>query len=77
MEQYSGGSSRTMTQMAGTTIDEPDIAAIRKQPDALTGAGHCGDKNTGGIAGRCGYGPRLPLLMISPFRKVKLRGQYG
>jgi len=37
--------------------------------DALTGAGHCGDKNTGGIAGRCGYGPRLPLLMISPFAK--------
>ncbi len=26
-------------------------------------------RNTGGIAGRCGYGPRLPLLMISSFAK--------
>ena len=38
--------------------------------DALTGAGHCGATNTGGIAGRCGYGPRLPLLVISPFAKA-------
>jgi phospholipase C len=37
--------------------------------DALSGPGHCGSTNTGGIAGRCGYGPRLPLLVISPFAK--------
>ena len=37
--------------------------------DALTGTGHCGSTNTGGIAGRCGYGPRLPLLLISPFAR--------
>jgi phospholipase C len=23
----------------------------------------------GGISGRCGYGPRLPLIVISPFAK--------
>jgi phospholipase C len=29
----------------------------------------CGTKNTNGIGGRCGYGPRLPFLVISPFAK--------
>ena len=38
--------------------------------DALSGAGKCGnDKPSGGIQDRCGYGPRLPLLIISPFAK--------
>jgi phospholipase C len=44
--------------------------------DALTGTGQCGT-GTGALAGvtiehaqgRCGYGPRLPLLVISPFAK--------
>jgi phospholipase C len=43
--------------------------------DALTGTGKCGivapnAANTlGGQLGRCGYGPRLPLLVISPWAK--------
>ena len=42
--------------------------------DQLLGPGNCGIPNAsqiGGIAqnGRCGYGPRLPLLVISPFAK--------
>jgi phospholipase C len=45
--------------------------------DALTGPGTCGNGATAlpGIAGnphangRCGYGPRLPLLIISPYAK--------
>jgi phospholipase C len=44
--------------------------------DALLGAGSCGDPNTSlaGVntahaQGRCGYGPRLPLLVISPYAK--------
>jgi phospholipase C len=46
--------------------------------DALTGPGACGNGNTAlpGVAmgnlhaqGRCGYGPRLPLLVISPWSK--------
>jgi phospholipase C len=41
--------------------------------DFLNGTGLCGDttKQTplAGQNGRCGYGPRLPLLVISPFAK--------
>ena len=39
--------------------------------DALTGPGSCGSGTPlGGIQGRCGHGPRLPLLVVSPFAKV-------
>jgi phospholipase C len=46
--------------------------------DAITGTGACGSANgamAGAVAatshaqGRCGYGPRLPLLVISPYAK--------
>ncbi len=37
--------------------------------DALNGPGLCGSTNTDGVAGRCGYGPRLPLLVISPYSR--------
>jgi phospholipase C len=38
--------------------------------DGLNGAGQCGkDAAWGGYADRCGYGPRLPLLVLSPFAK--------
>ncbi|HEY6926539.1 MAG TPA: alkaline phosphatase family protein [Steroidobacteraceae bacterium] len=36
--------------------------------DALVGTGSCGSSTTG-TQGRCGYGPRLPLLVISPFAR--------
>ncbi|MBV8804903.1 MAG: alkaline phosphatase family protein [Sinobacteraceae bacterium] len=36
--------------------------------DALSDPGSCGS-NTTATQGRCGYGPRLPLLVISPFAK--------
>jgi phospholipase C len=36
--------------------------------DALTGAGACGSGTpVAGQQGRCGFGPRLPLLVISPW----------
>ncbi len=40
--------------------------------DFLTGVGQCGTGTTylGGQQGRCGYGPRLPLLVISPFART-------
>jgi Phosphoesterase family len=38
--------------------------------DALTGPGNCGDGSKNPNPGRCGFGPRLPLLTISPFAKV-------
>ena len=38
--------------------------------DALTGTGMCGTGTPlAGEQGRCGYGPRLPLLVISPWAK--------
>jgi len=37
--------------------------------DALTGPGTCGGTNPA-YQGRCGYGPRLPLLVISPWAKA-------
>jgi phospholipase C len=39
--------------------------------DALTGTGACGAgaNSLAGIQGRCGYGPRLPLLVVSPYAK--------
>ncbi len=43
--------------------------------DTLTGAGQCstvssGTAPLGGQQGRCGYGPRLPFLVISPYAKT-------
>ncbi|PZR87645.1 MAG: phospholipase, partial [Candidatus Nephthysia bennettiae] len=40
--------------------------------DALTGTNQCGaepSKVPSGQQARCGFGPRLPLLVISPFAK--------
>jgi phospholipase C len=38
--------------------------------DALTGTGMCGNGTPlGGQQGRCGYGPRLPFLVISPWAR--------
>ena len=37
--------------------------------DTLTGSGLCGTAVTGAYLDRCGSGPRLPFLVISPFAK--------
>jgi phospholipase C len=37
--------------------------------DGLNAPGMCGGTNTDGITGRCGYGPRLPLLVVSPYAR--------
>ena len=49
----------------------PIVNQSTSTADALTAPGACGT-GTGSLAGlqaRCGYGPRLPLLVISPFAK--------
>ncbi len=53
-----------------------DTSAVATPPgpqDFLTGLGLCGDAAANpplaGQSGRCGYGPRLPLLVISPWAK--------
>ncbi|ARF82465.1 phospholipase C [Kitasatospora aureofaciens] len=39
--------------------------------DSLSGPGQCGkDAGSGGYADRCGFGPRLPLLVASPYAKA-------
>jgi phospholipase C len=54
----------------------PIVNQSATSADQLLGAGSCGDGDTalpGPAAlhaqGRCGYGPRLPLLVISPYAK--------
>jgi phospholipase C len=45
------------------------LGALSSSSDALTGPGQCGTPLAGAVLGRCGYGPRLPLLVISPFAR--------
>jgi phospholipase C len=50
----------------------PPIMSPSNDPanDALLGPGKlCGTPATGAYLNRCGYGPRLPFLVISPFAK--------
>ncbi len=47
----------------------PIINQSNDPNDALTGPGSCGTAKAGAYQGRCGYGPRLPLLVISPYAK--------
>jgi phospholipase C len=37
--------------------------------DFLSGPGMCGNAKPGAYQDRCGYGPRLPLQVISPYAK--------
>ena len=56
----------------GPIVNQSQTAA-----DALTAPGQCGSSANTALAGvsvahaqgRCGYGPRLPLLVISPYAK--------
>jgi phospholipase C len=45
------------------------LSALPASSDALTGPGQCGVPAAGAVLGRCGYGPRLPFLVISPFAR--------
>jgi phospholipase C len=49
----------------------PVVNQSASTSDALTAAGNCGTSaNTlGGLQSRCGYGPRLPFLVVSPYSK--------
>jgi len=46
----------------------PIVSQSNTSQDALTGT-DCGHAKAGEFQGRCGYGPRLPLLVISPFAR--------
>jgi len=49
----------------------PIVNQSTSSADALSGAGACGTgaNSLAGIQSRCGYGPRLPLVVVSPFAK--------
>jgi phospholipase C len=50
----------------GPILNQSNVPGV----DALTGPGSCGVAAKGAYQARCGYGPRLPLLAISPFARV-------
>ena len=53
-------------QMSPIVNDSQDPAS-----DALSAPGLCGSRTpVAGYQDRCGYGPRLPLLIVSPYSKV-------
>jgi phospholipase C len=58
----------------------PVVNQSTSSADTLTSPGHCGDGTTTALSGpdpstnphaqgRCGYGPRMPFVVISPFSK--------
>jgi len=47
----------------------PIVSPSNTAADALNGPGKCGNSAAGSVQGKCGFGPRLPLLVISPFAK--------
>jgi phospholipase C len=55
--------------VTGPIITASNIADTGASPvyDHLSGAGNCGTPVAGATLGRCGHGPRLPLLVISPW----------
>jgi phospholipase C len=47
----------------------PIVSPSNTSADGLNGPGNCGTSPQGSVQGRCGFGPRLPLLVISPYAK--------
>ncbi|MEV4420793.1 alkaline phosphatase family protein [Patulibacter sp. NPDC049589] len=51
-------------------VASPNVNPSASTSDALSGTGKCGTvKDVGAENARCGYGPRQPLLVISPYAK--------
>jgi phospholipase C len=50
-------------------VNASALGALPSSSDALTGTGQCGVALAGAVLGRCGYGPRMPFLVISPFAR--------
>jgi phospholipase C len=47
----------------------PIVMQSNTPDDALFGPGNCGTAPAGSFEGRCGYGPRQPFLVISPWAR--------
>jgi phospholipase C len=50
-------------------VMDPIVNQSQVTDDFLTGTGLCGTNVGATTQGRCGYGPRLPLIVISPYSK--------
>jgi len=50
-------------------VNASALGALPSSSDALTGTGQCGVPLAGQVHGRCGYGPRMPFLVISPYTR--------
>lgn len=48
----------------------PIVNRSASAADALSAPGACGAAEPGTVQGRCGHGPRLPLLVVSPWAKI-------
>jgi phospholipase C len=52
-------------------VMSPILNSSVTSSDALSGPGLCGNGTPlAGLQGRCGYGPRIPMLVISPWAKA-------
>jgi phospholipase C len=58
-------------------VNPSNLSALSSSSDGLTGnatgltpSGACGVPAQGAVLGRCGYGPRMPFLVISPWSRV-------
>jgi phospholipase C len=47
----------------------PIVSPSNTSADALNGPGNCGTSAPGSVQGKCGFGPRLPLLVISSYAR--------
>jgi phospholipase C len=50
-------------------VMDPVILQSQVSDDFLTGTGLCGSNTASTTQGRCGYGPRLPFLVVSPYAR--------
>jgi phospholipase C len=58
--------------VTGPIITASNIPDTGSTPvyDHLVAAGNCGTPVSGATVGRCGHGPRLPLIVISPWANI-------
>jgi phospholipase C len=50
-------------------VNSSSLSVPSGSADALTGPGQCGSTVALQVLGRCGYGPRQPFLVISPYAR--------
>jgi phospholipase C len=50
-------------------VNASALGTLTSSSDALTGIGQCGVPLPDAVLGRCGYGPRMPFLVISPYAR--------